>query len=371
MNDAYSIELQGISKSYTRSGTTVEVLKKIDLTVMAGEFFVLLGPSGCGKSTLLNLCAGLDVPSEGKILLGEKRIVDIEAGICLQPYERDAAMVFQSYALYPHMTVAENLAFPLRNRKPKLTKHEIETAVKQTAEMLQIHTLLDRKPAELSGGQRQRVAIGRALVRKPKIFLLDEPLSNLDAQLRHEMRAQLKTLQEKLGITTIYVTHDQTEAMTLANRLAVLNQGQVQQLGTPSEVYKNPVNPFVAQFIGSPPMNLLKCNYSDSKKSLLLPDANQEIILQDTDLDQISKLLIPEADSFLLGVRPEDLIIVDASNARLKVELSVIENLGSEWLGYTYIGSKTLIVRSSRELKKGNICLSFASENMHLFPSIT
>ncbi len=244
------VELEHISK---RFGAT-NVLPDVTLTIRDGELFTIVGPSGCGKSTLLHLLAGLDQPTSGRILFDG---VDVTS---LEPRERDVALVFQSYALYPHMTVRENLAFPLRvaRRKNRLDQRKIEGEVQRVAEFLGLMSLLDRRPRELSGGQRQRVALGRALIRKPRVFLMDEPLSNLDAQLRASMRAELRRLHEELKITTIYVTHDQTEAMTLADRLAVLNHGEVQQVDHPHKIYQHPTNLFVAGFMGYPPMNLLE-----------------------------------------------------------------------------------------------------------------
>lgn len=229
------------------------ILSPLTLTVHDGEFFVLVGPSGCGKSTLLGLLAGLDRPTAGRILFNGSDVTDLE------PRERDVALVFQSYALYPHMTVRENMAFPLTvvPRAKRLARNRIEEEVQRVAGFLGLSAMLDRRPRELSGGQRQRVALGRALIRKPRLFLLDEPLSNLDAQLRASMRAELLKLHEELKVTTIYVTHDQTEAMTLGDRLAALNQGRIQQVGRPHDIYAAPANLFVAGFMGYPPMNLL------------------------------------------------------------------------------------------------------------------
>ena len=241
-----SLSIRGIKKRFG----PVEVLKGIDIELASGEFLVLLGSSGCGKSTLLNIIAGLIDPSEGELLIGDRDITDVH------PKDRDIAMVFQSYALYPNMTVARNLTFGLEIRK--VDDRTREAALKRVATLLQIEHLLDRKPAQLSGGQRQRVAIGRALVREPKVFLFDEPLSNLDAKLRAEMRTEIKKLHQRLGTTIVYVTHDQIEAMTLASRIAIMRDGVVQQFAPPEEIYERPANMYVASFIGSPAMNFLR-----------------------------------------------------------------------------------------------------------------
>lgn len=244
------VKLEHLSKRFGAAS----VLRDVTLTIREGELFAIVGPSGCGKSTLLHLLAGLDRPTSGRILFDG---VDVTG---LEPRERDIALVFQSYALYPHMSVRENLAFPLRvaQRKNGLDRRQIEGEVRRVSGFLGLDALLDRRPRELSGGQRQRVALGRALIRKPRVFLMDEPLSNLDAQLRASMRAELRRLHEELKITTVYVTHDQTEALTLADRLAVLDRGEVQQVDHPHEIYQRPANLFVAGFMGYPPMNLLE-----------------------------------------------------------------------------------------------------------------
>jgi multiple sugar transport system ATP-binding protein len=246
---AYSLNIQGIRKSFGQGAKAVEVLKQIDIAVAPGEFLILVGPSGCGKSTLLNIIAGLEDPSDGRITIGDESVVGIA------PAQRDIAMVFQSYALYPTMSVADNIGFPLEMRKmPKPQRLE---RIQEVAKLLQIEHLLTRKPGQLSGGQRQRVAMGRALAREPKLFLFDEPLSNLDAKLRVEMRAEIKRLHQVSGITSVYVTHDQIEAMTLGTHIAVMKDGLVQQLGTPQQIYKQPANTYVATFMGSPNMNVM------------------------------------------------------------------------------------------------------------------
>jgi multiple sugar transport system ATP-binding protein len=246
---AASLKIAGIRKVYGKGSKAVEVLKKIDIDVAPGEFLILVGPSGCGKSTLLNIIAGLEEPSEGQLLIGGKDV------IAMAPAQRDIAMVFQSYALYPNMSVADNIGFALEMRK--VPKAQRTKRIAEVAAMLQIEPLLERRPAQLSGGQRQRVAMGRALARDPQIFLFDEPLSNLDAKLRVEMRAEIKRLHQLSGITSVYVTHDQIEAMTLGSRIAVMKDGILQQIGTPSDIYRRPANTYVAGFIGSPTMNFI------------------------------------------------------------------------------------------------------------------
>lgn len=244
------VRLEGLRKRFDGP----DVVQGLTLTILNGEFFAVVGPSGCGKSTLLHLLAGLESPTDGRILFDGQDVT------MLPPQRRDVALVFQSYALYPHMTVKENLAFPLRVRKQKspLDRAQIDGEVHRVAELLELTDLLERRPRELSGGQRQRVALGRSLIRRPQVFLLDEPLSNLDAQLRTGMRLQLRRLHDRLKITTIYVTHDQTEALTLADRVAVLRDGVIEQIGTPRELYETPANVFVACFIGQPPMNMME-----------------------------------------------------------------------------------------------------------------
>lgn len=246
---AASLKIAGIRKVYGKGDKAVEVLKKIDIEVAPGEFLILVGPSGCGKSTLLNIIAGLEEPSEGQLLIAGKDVVR------MAPAQRDIAMVFQSYALYPTMSVADNIGFALEMRK--VPKAERVKRIAEVAAMLQIENLLDRRPAQLSGGQRQRVAMGRALARDPQIFLFDEPLSNLDAKLRVEMRAEIKRLHQLSGITSVYVTHDQIEAMTLGSRIAVMKDGILQQIGSPDDIYRRPANTYVAGFIGSPTMNFI------------------------------------------------------------------------------------------------------------------
>lgn len=324
---------------------TNAVLKGINLQIQEGEFMVLVGPSGCGKSTLLRLIAGLEEISGGKIYIGDRIVNE------LPPKARDIAMVFQNYALYPHLSVYDNIAFGLRRMKNKdypsnspietllssltgflppcfryvnSTEKKIQAQVKTVAEMLQIDHLLSRLPKQLSGGQKQRVALGRAIARNPQVFLMDEPLSNLDAKLRTETRMQIVKLQKQLQVTTIYVSHDQTEAMTMGDRIAVMNQGEIQQIATPLEIYQHPANTFVAQFIGSPAMNLLEVNYQ--KPDLLIygqtkiPLTSQwQEILKDYNYEKI-----------WLGIRPELFYLTEESSASIPVIVNLVEALGHE-----------------------------------------
>lgn len=321
-----AISLQGISKRY-RDHVAVEHL---DLEVQAGEFMVLVGPSGCGKSTTLRMIAGLEDISEGRLLIGGRDVTHAE------PHERDIAMVFQSYALYPHMTVYMNMAFGLL-RTSKLSRSDVDQRVHEAAQRLQITELLQRRPNELSGGQRQRVAIGRALVRKPKVFLFDEPLSNLDAKLRTHMRGELERLHAELGITIVYVTHDQVEAMTLGTRIAVMDRGHLRQVGAPMEVYRRPANRFVASFIGSPEMNFLP-----------LPDVSKEGRIWLSD-HYGAAALQPGA---VLGLRPEELAI---SAERVSATLSWpgvvqrVERLGAEAYAQIRIGNDEVLVRTEAD----------------------
>lgn len=314
------VRLEKLTKRFGGS----EVLKAIDLTIHSGEFFTIVGPSGCGKSTLLNLIAGLEDPSQGTIAFDGRPVQQ------LGPRERDVAMVFQSYALYPHMTVYENLAFPLRMKKRPAD--EVKGKVRDTAELLGLAAVLERRPRELSGGQRQRVALGRAMVRHPRLFLLDEPLSNLDAQLRIEMRSELKRLHRALKATMIYVTHDQAEAMTLSDRIAVLHRGVVQQCGTPKGVYDRPANLFVAGFIGHPPMNLLPGMLRSDPAPSVSFGAGSGLRFNAAVKDRLRA--VPEDGRVVLGLRPEHVRLRAAAADRERtVRLELIEPMGSEvWL---------------------------------------
>ena len=323
------LELQNVTKIYP-NGT--KAVNETSLNIEDGEFVVFVGPSGCGKSTLLRMIAGLEDITDGEISLDGKLINNVD------PSERDVAMVFQNYALYPHMTVFNNMAYGLKNRG--ISKEEINNKVNDVAKLLEIDQLLSRKPSMLSGGQRQRVAMGRAIVRNPKIFLFDEPLSNLDAKLRNQMRLEIKKLQRQMGVTSVFVTHDQTEAMTLGDRIVVINNGVVEQLGTPKEIYSKPNTKFVAEFIGSPQMNLFNCKI-ESGTALI---DNKKI-----NLDKSINL-----EDASIGVRPDDIQIID--NGQYSSVANLVEYLGSEMIIYSSIGDQQFSCKLSSkiELKAGD-----------------
>jgi multiple sugar transport system ATP-binding protein len=331
----------------------IRALQGIDLTVAAGTFFVLVGPSGCGKSTLLNSVAGIENPTAGEIWFGDRRVADAAAKRFVPPRQRDVAMVFQSYALYPHMTVYENIAFPLKIAKAD--RGDIDRRVRESAATLEIEALLDARPAELSGGQRQRVALGRAIVRRPKVLLLDEPLSNLDALLRTSMRGELKQIQRRLEVTTVYVTHDQTEAMTLGDRIAVMKDGRLQQTGTPDDIYNRPENRFVAGFIGTPPMNLLDGGMLEkARKAVKIPG------VEDTNRVE-------------LGLRPEHLRITSESEGIWRARLELVTSLGGEVLYYLDLGGRQVLAKGadSKALReKQPVGIDFGMESLYVFDKV-
>jgi multiple sugar transport system ATP-binding protein len=319
-----ALVIDGVSKRFDG----VEVLKSIDVSLAHGEFLVLLGPSGCGKSTLLNVIAGLLEPTAGDVRIGDRSVIGVH------PKDRDIAMVFQSYALYPNMTVERNIGFGLEMRRvPAAERRE---AVHKAAAILQIEPLLARRPAELSGGQRQRVAIGRALVRKPAVFLFDEPLSNLDAKLRMEMRGELRRLHEMLGATVVYVTHDQIEAMTLATRIAVMNDGRIEQIGTPSEIYDRPANLYVAGFVGSPAMNVLIATLHRDATALTarLTKSGQTIRLSADHTQGVA----PDGGKVMVGIRPEAVRLASESDPHaIKANIVDVELTGADKLVFARI----------------------------------
>jgi sn-glycerol 3-phosphate transport system ATP-binding protein len=316
-----ALSFRDVKKSYAG----LQVIHGVSMDVKHGEFVVIVGPSGCGKSTLLRMVAGLEPISSGEIVIGERVVNNLE------PKDRDIAMVFQNYALYPHMSVYENMSYGLRIKG--FSKAEIEQRVQRAASILELKPFLDRKPRQLSGGQRQRVAMGRAIVREPAVFLFDEPLSNLDAKLRVQMRAELQALHRRLGTTSLYVTHDQVEAMTLAHRMIVMNAGRAEQIGTPLEVYSKPATTFVAGFIGSPPMNL-----------------------------------VPR-DGKLLGVRPEHLEPCADSEAMLTVEVDLVEQLGADVLVHGKVEATRITVRlpATQRVAEGRLGLRFDPVKAHYF----
>jgi multiple sugar transport system ATP-binding protein len=315
---AASLHIAGIRKVFGKGDKAVEILKKIEIDVAPGEFLILVGPSGCGKSTLLNIIAGLEEPTEGELRINGKDVIGVA------PAQRDIAMVFQSYALYPTMSVADNIGFALEMRK--VPKDVRTKRIHEVAAMLQIEHLLDRRPAQLSGGQRQRVAMGRALARDPQLFLFDEPLSNLDAKLRVEMRAEIKRLHHVSGITSVYVTHDQIEAMTLGSRIAVMKDGILQQIGTPDDIYRRPANTYVAGFIGSPNMNFIPGKIETVGE-------NGKFVFLGGSLD----IVCPDAKEVTLGQRPEHIHI--DPNAPWRGEVVLVEPTGAD----TYVVVKTSV----------------------------
>ncbi|MFB6255584.1 MAG: ABC transporter ATP-binding protein [Haloplanus sp.] len=322
-----NVTLDGVGKVYDSAEEQVVAVSDLDLDIEDGEFLVLVGPSGCGKSTTLRMIAGLETITEGTITIGNEVVNEKE------PKDRDIAMVFQNYALYPHKTVRENMSFGLKYSS-NLSTAETRKRVEETAEMMGIEELLDDKPSQLSGGQRQRVALGRAIVRDPAAFLFDEPLSNLDAKLRTHMRTEITKLQSDLDVTTVYVTHDQAEAMTMGDRIAVLDGGELQQVGTPNEVYNHPDNEFVAGFIGSPSMNFMPMSVARRGGTTMLVADHGESLTYRLD-DAASDLPIEPGDSVTLGVRPEDLRIADSAETngegrRLGAAVQVVEPMGSD-----------------------------------------
>ena len=317
------LELQNITKVYP-NGT--KAVNETSLNIEKGEFVVFVGPSGCGKSTLLRMIAGLEDITSGEITLDGNVINKID------PSERDVAMVFQNYALYPHMTVYNNMAYGLKNRG--ISKQEIEDKVNEVAKLLEIDQYLSRKPSMLSGGQRQRVAMGRAIVRNPKIFLFDEPLSNLDAKLRNQMRLEIKKLQRQMDVTSIFVTHDQTEAMTLGDRIVVINNGIVEQVGTPKDIYSKPNTKFVAEFIGSPQMNIFNCKIDNGIAKI---DNNSINLDKSINVDDAS-----------IGVRPDDIQISNSGSISCKA--SLVEYLGSDMIIYSSIGDQEFSCKLSSKI---------------------
>jgi sn-glycerol 3-phosphate transport system ATP-binding protein len=347
-----------VAKSY--DGKTF-VLHDVDVDVGDGEFVVIVGPSGCGKTTLLRMVAGLESVTSGEIRIGERVINNLE------PKDRNIAMVFQNYALYPHMSVYDNMAYGLRIRGT--SKAEIRTRVEKAANILELQSFLGRKPRELSGGQRQRVAMGRAIVREPAVFLFDEPLSNLDAKLRVQMRSEIQSLHSRLRTTSLYVTHDQVEAMTLADRAIVMNKGNVEQIGTPSEIYDSPATLFVANFIGSPPMNLLSGRITDGAFAV---EGGPVLPLP-------RSVTAPQGSELAIGIRPEHLHVVtdgaaSAEQARVELAVDYCERLGAENLAYGRWGTQQVVVRLPHETIPSagtRLSLAVRPSLFHLFDTAT
>ena len=354
------VSLRKVSKRYGE----VSVIEGLDLEVRDGELMVLVGPSGCGKSTVLRMIAGLEDISAGSVAIGGRVVND------LAPKDRDIAMVFQNYALYPHMTIRENLEFGLKMRKTP--RAEMDRLVSEAAAVLGMAGVLDRKPKQLSGGQRQRVALGRALVRQPSVFLFDEPLSNLDAKLRVQMRAEIKKLQQRLGTTAVYVTHDQVEAMTMGSRIAVMRDGRIQQVGEPLEIYQRPVNLFVANFIGTPPMNFLKARLEEGGVASLATGATLSLP------PSARPAQAQPGRQVVLGIRPENVVdpgeAGDGPTASLPVEVDFVEPLGDEVIVHGRLGDEVLLCRlAPNRLPAAGSRLEVALElsRMHVFDAET
>jgi multiple sugar transport system ATP-binding protein len=357
------VVLKGINKFYDGG---VHAVKDVNLQIRDKEFVVFVGPSGCGKTTTLRMIAGLEAISSGDISI-DGNVVNQ-----LAPMDRDIAMVFQNYALYPHMSVYDNMAFGLKMRQ--FARGEIEKRVREAADILGIGEMLKRKPRQLSGGQRQRVALGRAIVRHPRVFLFDEPLSNLDAKLRVQMRVELKKLHQRLGTTAIYVTHDQVEAMTLGDRVVVMKDGLVQQVGEPLELYNNPANKFVAGFIGSPAMNFASVTVTEANGSLIAENSGLRIKLPDETVRRLHGHGDPE---ILLGVRPEDLSVagaVDSDHPCFDAMIEVVEQLGSEILLDMKVGSDVMVASvepSVRVKVRDKLRIAINPSKLHVFDAKT
>jgi len=339
------LKFEDIDKSFGENN----VISKFNLEVEKGKFIVLLGPSGCGKSTLLRMIAGLEKIDNGRILLENNLLND------LLPSKRQIAMVFQSYALYPHMSVFDNISFGLKSEK--ISKDGIKSKVIEAAKILKIEELLYRRPKELSGGQRQRVAIGRAITRNPKLFLFDEPLSNLDAALRSEMRVEISKLHKRLKSNIVYVTHDQIEAMTLADKIVIMNKGKIEQFGSPEDIYNNPNNIFVAEFIGNPKMNILKIQKENILNKNTFKLFNHEIKFDNVNFE----------NGLYVGIRPEDITFENNSEIELQISVELVENLGSEKIIYAYLNNEEFRIKSSKNVKDKKITIYLPKNKLYLF----
>ncbi len=349
------VHLKNITKTYGNGAKAVDVIHGISVDIDDGEFVVMVGPSGCGKSTLLRMVAGLEEITGGDIVIGDRVVNELE------PKDRDIAMVFQNYALYPHMSVYDNMAYGLRIRG--LSKDDIETRVQKAAKILELGALLQRTPRQLSGGQRQRVAMGRAIVREPAVFLFDEPLSNLDAKLRVQMRLEIQKLHRTLGTTSLYVTHDQVEAMTLGQRMIVMNGGRAEQIGTPAEVYGKPATTFVAGFIGSPPMNLLRGQVAADGSQFNLGDAVAVALP--------AACRAPANRACILGLRPEHLVL---GRPGLEMDVELVEALGADLLVHARAGGQPLVIRApagTAVTAEQRVTAGFDAASVHWFDSQT
>lgn len=356
------IRIDNLSKQY--SPDTPLAVKDLDLDIADGEFLVLLGPSGCGKTTTLRCIAGLEHQTEGDIFIGSRSVNGLPAS------ERDIAFVFQFYALYPHLSVYDNISFPLRAQS--INKDEVERRVQEVATLLQIEHILKRKPNSLPSGEQQRAALGRAIIRRPQVFLMDEPLTNLDASLRTDMRVELKHLQADIGTTMVYVTHDQIEAMSMAHRIAIMSQGVLQQVGTPLEVYNNPKTLFVAGFIGTPPMNFIDCRVIESNG---IADAGGAFKLSNTRIDKLKATLSDLDTPLVFGIRSEDVsITANPDKGQVRGQVAVREPLGDETIYEVEVGKNILRVKTEPTVlfhAGDNVGLRFTEERMHLFDANT
>lgn len=364
-----TLKFNGLNKIYDNK---VQAVFDFNLDVRDNEFIVFVGPSGCGKTTTLRMVAGLEEITSGELYINNRLVNDIA------PKDRDIAMVFQSYALYPHMTVYDNMAFGLKLRK--ISKEEIEKRVNEAAAILGLEPYLNRRPKALSGGQRQRVALGRAIVRNPKVFLMDEPLSNLDAKLRVQMRSEIIKIHERVGATTIYVTHDQTEAMTMATRIVVMKDGYIQQIGTPKEVYNNPANIFVGGFIGAPAMNFFRGKYIGND-FVIEGDKTQRTIKIEIPEDLRKNIQGYENEEVILGIRPENITASETDgiaelfpNSRCEIEADVVELLGHELIVYGFLNSQRIIFKTSANNDiqvRDKLKITFDMRKAHFFDPIT
>ena len=361
-----SITIKDMSVSYNKGKSYV--LDNLSLKVEDGEFCVFLGPSGCGKTTAMHCIAGLLKPAKGEIYFGDELVTAPMKGVFQQPQERNIAMVFQEYALYPNMTVRKNMSFALQTKKTP--KDEIERRVNKMAKMLSIEHLLDRRPAELSGGQRQRVALGRAMVRDPNVFMLDEPLGNLDAKLREQVRYELKKIQAQLGVTTVYVTHDQTEAMTMADHIILMKDGHIVQEGTPTQLYDHPCDLFAAIFLGTPKINTFDCRVEKRGDGYVFANDSFTLPVPAGVLESVKPY---EGREIIFGIRPSDLILTDAQENAICGEVDGLEPLGDANLIYVRVGEQVIVFKYSGEKTafKGSIALRPNVDKLHLFDKET